>query len=191
MQVGHRGAPLSAGWTHTHAHTHTHEQQRTDPKQKRGCTHYYCKPEQLYAAQRRTMPCADGELCHQPSTVNRTERRKPWPRLQRRMWRAAPRQSRQHGQGPRNEAHLQHVRRQGWQAQSDTSSEEGAVAGPSKRSKRPKNKRDGGGKGSSSSRLRLDNNQKLEILKLIDAKVSYAQIADHLGLGSVYCEGEV
>ena len=55
---------------------------------------------------------------------------------------------------------------------------EGAGAGPSKR---PKNKKDAGGKGSSSSRLRLDNDQKLEILKLMDAKVSYAQIADRFG----------
>jgi hypothetical protein len=51
---------------------------------------------------------------------------------------------------------------------------EGAGAGSSKRPKQAK----GRGKTGSVSRARPDNNTKLEILKMIDAKVSYAQIAD-------------
>eukprot|EP00903_Cladosiphon_okamuranus_P020286 g18616.t1 len=51
---------------------------------------------------------------------------------------------------------------------------EGAGAGSSKRPKKRKGRRKKG----SGSRARPDNNTKLEILKLMDAKVSYSQIAD-------------
>eukprot|EP00903_Cladosiphon_okamuranus_P010992 g10381.t1 len=51
---------------------------------------------------------------------------------------------------------------------------EGAGAGSSKRPKKTKGRRKKG----SGSRARPDNNTKLEILKLMDAKVSYSQIAD-------------
>ncbi|CAB1101512.1 unnamed protein product [Ectocarpus sp. CCAP 1310/34] len=50
----------------------------------------------------------------------------------------------------------------------------GAGAGPSKRQKQTS----GGSKKGTGSRARLDNNKKLEILKLLDQKVSHAQIAD-------------
>ncbi|CAB1101407.1 unnamed protein product [Ectocarpus sp. CCAP 1310/34] len=55
---------------------------------------------------------------------------------------------------------------------------EGAGAEPSKR---PAKKMNGGSKKGShaGSRARPDINRKLEILKLLDAKVSHAQIADH------------
>ena len=49
----------SAGWIHTRT-----DKQRTDATQKRGYT-CCCRPEELYEAQMRTMPCADGEMCHQ------------------------------------------------------------------------------------------------------------------------------
>ncbi|CAB1103823.1 unnamed protein product [Ectocarpus sp. CCAP 1310/34] len=50
----------------------------------------------------------------------------------------------------------------------------GAGAGPSKRQKQTS----GGSKKGTGSRARLDNNKKLEFLKMLDQKVSHAQIAD-------------
>ncbi|CAB1100439.1 unnamed protein product [Ectocarpus sp. CCAP 1310/34] len=50
----------------------------------------------------------------------------------------------------------------------------GAGAGPFKRQKQTS----GGSKKGTGSRARLDNNKKLEILKMLDQKVSHAQIAD-------------
>ena len=60
--------PASAGLDTHNTHTHTHEQQRTGQIQHRNESARTTadRPEQLYAAQRRTMPCAEGELCHQP-----------------------------------------------------------------------------------------------------------------------------
>ena len=75
VQVRHRGAPQRCKLgTHTDRQT---DKQRTDATQKRGYT-CCCRPKELYAAQRRTMPFADGDqivfhkvnnfLCHQDGT---------------------------------------------------------------------------------------------------------------------------
>ena len=55
---------------------------------------------------------------------------------------------------------------------------------------REPNKTKGGSEKGSGSRARPDNNAKVEILKLVDAKVSYAQIANRFGCSVRFLKGE-
>ena len=110
------------------------------------------------------MPCADGELCHQQ---NRT------PQAPHGHVCKGGCGGRLHGNcGSMFEDDDKHricstcVAKAGKRKATPA---EGAGAGPSQ----PPKKKKGSG-----SRARPDNNAKLEILKLIDAKVSYTQIAD-------------
>ena len=125
------------------------------------------------------MPCADGELCHQPdktpqaphghvchggcggrlhgncgSMVGDIETR-------RICCSCVARAGKRKDTGKRKEIPAEGA--------------EGAGAGPSQR---PTKKKGGSVKASCGARPRVDINGRLDILKLIDAKVSYAQIAD-------------
>lgn len=113
------------------------------------------------------MPCADGELCHQQ---NRT------PQAPHGHVCKGGCGGRLHGNcGSMFEDDDKHricstcVAKAGKRKATPA---EGAGAGPSQ----PPKKKKGSG-----SRARPDNTAKLEILKLIDAKVSYTQIADRFG----------
>ena len=126
------------------------------------------------------MPCADGELCHQPDKM---------PQAPHGHVCHGGCGGRLHGNCGSMVGDIETrriccscVARAGKRKETGKRKEipaegaEGAGSGPSQR---PTKKKGGSVKASCGARARVDINGKLDILKLIDAKVSYA----HLGLG--------